>query len=119
MKKLMMIVLLAISGLVCAGDVEITQVIAEAQGNGKFRFHVTLKHDDTGWDHFANKWEVLDTQGNVLGERVLLHPHVNEQPFTRSLSGVVVPEGVKKVLIKAHDSVHGASSQTFEVEFKE
>ena len=43
----------------------------------------------------------------MLGERVLLHPHVDEQPFTRSLSGVTVPSGTEQVTVRAHDSVDG------------
>ncbi len=47
--------------------------------------------------------------------RVLAHPHVNEQPFTRSLKGVKVPAGIERVLIRAHDSVHGYGSQVVEL----
>jgi hypothetical protein len=43
----------------------------------------------------------------VLGERVLLHPHVDEQPFTRSLSGVAIPSDVEQVTVRAHDNVDG------------
>ena len=70
-------------------------------------FTVTLKHDDSGWDHYADKWEVLAPDGSVLGSRVLYHPHVNEQPFTRSLSGVKIPQGITSVTIRGKDSVHG------------
>jgi hypothetical protein len=70
-------------------------------------FSVTLKHADTGWDHYADKWEVLAPDGTVIGTRVLYHPHVNEQPFTRSLSGVKIPEGINEVTVRGKDSVHG------------
>ena len=40
--------------------------------------------DVTGWEHYANKWDVVGPDDTILGTRVLLHPHVNEQPFTRS-----------------------------------
>ena len=43
----------------------------------------------------------------VLGTRTLLHPHEAEQPFTRSLSGLAIPDAVAAVTIRAHDSVHG------------
>src|SRR6056297_1024947 len=69
--------------------------------------HVTLRHPDTGWDHYADGWEVLATSGNRLGYRKLMHPHVTEQPFTRSLSGIVIPDGAQKVLIKARCSLDG------------
>ncbi|MGV6813026.1 MAG: hypothetical protein ACWA47_12310 [Brevirhabdus sp.] len=80
-----------------------------------WRVDVTLRHADTGWDHYADGWEVLDADGNRLGYRELLHPHVNEQPFTRSLGGVDIPEGTAKVFIRAHDSVHGWNEVLFEV----
>lgn len=72
-----------------------------------YRFSVTLRHNDQGWDHYADRWDVVGKDGSVYGERVLAHPHDNEQPFTRSLSGVVIPESVKEVIIRANDSVHG------------
>lgn len=75
--------------------------------DGSWRFEVTVSHADTGWDHYADLWEVLAPDGRVLGRRVLAHPHVNEQPFTRSLSGVAIPEGLDRVEIRARDTVHG------------
>jgi len=50
------------------------------------RFDVTLSHADTGWEDYADGWRVELEDGTVLGTRVLGHPHVNEQPFTRSAS---------------------------------
>ncbi len=89
-----------------AGEVDVEAVEAEKQSNGTWRFSVTLKHDDTGWDHYANRWDVVGPDGTVYGSRVLAHPHVNEQPFTRSLSGVTIPDDVDVVNIRANDSVH-------------
>lgn len=79
------------------------------------RFSVTLSHPDTGWDHYADGWEVLDADGNSLGLRELLHPHVAEQPFTRSLSGVQIPEGTTSVYVRARCNVDGWSDALFEV----
>ena len=79
------------------------------------RISVTISHPDTGWDDYADGWEVLDADGNSLGIRVLNHPHVNEQPFTRSLSGVVIPEGAKLIYIRVRDSVGGWSEGLHEV----
>ena len=67
----------------------------------------TLRHADEGWDHYANRWEVLAPDGGVLATRTLRHPHVDEQPFTRALRGVHIPADVTRVRIRAHDSVHG------------
>lgn len=72
-----------------------------------WRFSVTLSHPDTGWDHYADGWRVELADGTVLGTRVLLHPHVNEQPFTRSQSGIAIPEATARVLIRARCLVDG------------
>ncbi|MCL6416798.1 hypothetical protein MIB92_14145 [Aestuariirhabdus sp. Z084] len=79
----------------------------ESQGSGFFTISVTLKHADEGWEHYANRWEVLDGEGNILATRTLLHPHVNEQPFTRNLSAVRLPNSLDTIYIRAHDSKHG------------
>lgn len=81
---------------------------AELQRSGKtWTVTVTLRHEDTGWDHYADGWGVYLPDGTELGYRVLAHPHVEEQPFTRTLRGVTIPEDATKVVIIAKDSVHG------------
>jgi len=87
-----------------------------ATGNRTFRFDVTVRHADEGWDHYANRWDVLGPDGQVLGSRTLYHPHTNEQPFTRSLSGVHIPAGIDTVTIRAADSKHGSNGQTVTVD---
>ena len=74
---------------------------------GTWRVSATVEHADEGWDHYADRWEVLAPDGTILATRELLHPHVEEQPFTRSLAGVVIPDGIEEVIIRAHDNVHG------------
>lgn len=72
-----------------------------------WRFDVTVSHTDAGWDHYADAWEVAASDGQTLGTRELFHPHETEQPFTRSLTGVAIPDGITRVRVRAHDSVHG------------
>jgi hypothetical protein len=79
------------------------------------RFDVTVRHADSGWQHYADQWDVLALDGTVLGSRVLLHPHVNEQPFTRSLGNVQIPSGIDRVVIRARDSLHGWGGREIEV----
>ncbi len=98
-----------------ADDAKIVDVAIVSAGNNIYNISVTLAHADTGWDHYANRWDVLDPQGNLLGSRVLAHPHVNEQPFTRSLR-VEIPATVKMITIVAADSVHGDNEETLTVE---
>ena len=97
-----------------ADDAAIKNVEIKSLGNNNYQISVTLLHADTGWDHYANRWDVLDEDGNVLGTRVLAHPHVNEQPFTRSLT-VEIPPDVTTVTIVAADSVHGDNEKTVDV----
>lgn len=96
-----------------ADPVEIVDVTASKSGDS-WRFSVTLLHPDTGWDHYADAWEVLDADGNRLGIRELAHPHVNEQPFTRSQSGIVIPAGMTSVFIRARENVDGWNDDTTE-----
>ncbi|TYC53910.1 hypothetical protein FMN50_13960 [Rhodobacterales bacterium] len=97
-----------------ANEVEIVDASARNTQSG-WTISVTLRHADTGWDHYADLWQVYTPAGELLGERVLLHPHENEQPLTRSLSGIHVPETIDTVIIRARDSVHGVSEQVFEL----
>jgi hypothetical protein len=89
-----------------AGEADVVDVKVSKGGNSSYRFTVTVLHKDTGWDHYANKWDIIDGEGMVLGTRTLHHPHVEEQPFTRSLSGVEIPDNIRAVTVRAHDSVH-------------
>ena len=93
----------------------IEDVRADALG-GAWTFSVTIRHPDSGWDHYADGWEVLAPDGTRLGFRELAHPHVNEQPFTRSLSGVAIPQGISFVLVRARCNVDGWNTDTFKVE---
>lgn len=81
----------------------------------RWNFAVTLSHPDSGWEHYADGWEVLDADGNRLGYRLLAHPHQHEQPFTRSLSGVEIPADTSVVFIRAHCLIDGWATQQFRV----
>ncbi len=116
MKSAFTIGLLLASTVLQAGDVTIKHAEAAMESNNHYRFSVTLEHSDTGWEHYADQWQVLTTTGEALGTRTLLHPHVNEQPFTRSLGDVRVPEHINRVIIRARDSVHGVSTQQYQLE---
>lgn len=96
-----------------AGQASVLDATVVANPDGTYGFNVTVSHADEGWQHYANKWDVLDPDGNVIATRVLYHPHVNEQPFTRSLGRVEIPIGVTRVVLRASDSVHGDGTRTF------
>jgi len=90
---------------------KVEDVAARTSDNG-WRFDVTIRHADTGWDDYADGWRVEDAEGTVLGYRELFHPHVTEQPFTRSLSGVDIPAGTTRVFVRARTNVDGWDNQT-------
>ena len=98
-----------------AGEVDVVAVKAKLNASGSYRFDVTLRHADQGWDHYADKWEVLTVDGKLLVRRVLLHPHVNEQPFTRSLGGVKIPNGINSVIVRGHDKIHASGGMDMKV----
>jgi hypothetical protein len=89
-----------------AGKADVIDAQASKSGD-TWQISATVKHDDEGWKHYANSFQVLTMEGKVLGTRILFHPHVNEQPFTRSLSGVKIPATIKKIRVRAGDLVHG------------
>lgn len=103
---------LLLPALAIAGEVDVVDAQASKSADGTWRFDVTLRHADEGWDHYADAWEVLAPDGTVLATRVLYHPHVEEQPFTRSLSGIRIPAGISTVTIRGHDKVHGYGGKT-------
>ena len=95
-----------------AGEADVIGVEVTRTGSAVYRFSVSVLHQDQGWDHYADRWEVLAPDGRVLATRTLYHPHVNEQPFTRHLEGVEIPRGTGQVEIRAHCSVHGTGGKS-------
>jgi hypothetical protein len=114
--QVLVLIFLVSCNVVLAGEVDVLQVKVKRSGDNVYHFEVTVTHKDAGWDHYANKWDVVAPDGTILGTRTLYHPHVREQPFTRSLSGVQIPEGIHRVTIRAHDSVHGYGSKVITVD---
>ena len=109
-----------ILGLTCpffaaADDATIDAVEARHSGSG-WTFSVTLSHGDTGWDDYADGWRVVLENGDVLGVRTLYHPHVEEQPFTRSLTQVDIPGDVSRVFVEARTNTDGWGAMRFPVD---
>lgn len=96
------------------GNADVEFVRAIQASDGTWRFDVTVRHPDIGWEDYADGWDVVLPDGTILKvnpadtfTRLLLHPHETEQPFTRSQSGLAIPEGVSSVRVRAHDLVDG------------
>lgn len=101
-----------------AGDVEIVGTTFTKRGD-TWQVSTTLRHADTGWEHYADAWRVITDAGEELGTRVLSHPHVDEQPFTRSLGDVTIPADTYIVHVEAHDKVHGWGKQRVRVDLRQ
>ncbi len=99
--------MLASTALPLHADAPQITTATATRGAMGWRIDVTLAHPDSGWDHYADRWQVEAEDGTVLGQRILHHPHVDEQPFTRSLTGVMLPDGTRRIFIRAGCSVHG------------
>lgn len=107
--------LLSLLAAPASADPARVESVQATRTDGGWRFDVTLRHADTGWADYADGWRVVDEGGAVLGTRALLHPHVDEQPFTRSLSGVTIPPQARKVWIETRTSIEGWDSALHEV----
>ncbi len=99
--------LLILTSPALADPANVVGATATKTAPGTYSFDVTIRSDETGWDKYADRWEILAPDGTILGTRELLHPHETEQPFTRSLAGVAIPAGTREVTIRAHDKVEG------------
>ena len=79
---------------------EVTSVSVSG-GAGAYTFSVGVKSPDTGCEQYADWWEVLSEDAQLIYRRILTHSHVTEQPFTRSGGPVTVDTG-QIIIIRAH-----------------
>lgn len=91
---------------------EVIAVETERAGDGTVRFDVTISSPYDAPDRYADAWRVVGPDGTEYGVRELTHDHAEEQPFTRSLDGVVIPDGVAVVTVEARDSDNGWGGAT-------
>lgn len=96
------------------GNADVLFVSATETAVGLWTFSVEVFHPDTGWEDYADGWDVVLPDGTVAKAnpddpftRLLLHPHENEQPFSRSQSSIPIPPEVTTVMVRAHDLVDG------------
>ena len=114
MKRVLLPTLL-LAATVARADPPVIEAAQATRSGDTWRIDVTLSHPDTGWEHYADGWRVLAPDGTELGVRVLHHPHVDEQPFTRSLTGIRVPDGTPFVTIEARCLVDGWTAKPMDL----
>jgi hypothetical protein len=115
MARLIAVLAMGLAGAAFAGEADVIAVKPTRESGSSWRFDVTVKSNDTGWDYYADAFEVLTPDGRLLGRRILYHPHETEQPFTRELTGVKVPPEVKAVVVRARHKPRGYDGVTMTV----
>jgi hypothetical protein len=118
---ILIFVLAAVSVVIAQDDcAHIVNASATQSSSGTWEISATVSSTETGWDKYASEWKIENpADGSLLGRNLLLHPHVKEQPFTRSLSGVEIPDDVSVVVISAKDSVLGYCGESFPLLLRE
>lgn len=99
-------------------DLKYPDVIAakvRASRAARFDFDVTISSRYDTPERYADAFRVVGKDGHVYGERVLLHDHADEQPFTRDLYGVTIPSGVRTIVVQARDKKYGYGGKTIDV----
>ena len=94
---------------------DVVNVKVQARGNNRFDFDVTISSPYDSPQRYADAFRVLSVDGRAFGERILLHDHAAEQPFTRDLYGVAISAGVKAVVLQARDQKYGYGGKTLQV----
>ncbi len=92
-----------------SGFADVTKVEVSGE-EGNYRFAVTITSPDTGCEQYADWWEVLSLDGDLIHRRILLHSHVDEQPFTRTGVGIDISDN-QLVYVRAHMNNTGYGGQ--------
>ena len=81
--------------------------------SGNYTFEVTVSSPDQGCDEYANWWEVISQEGELIYRKTFDRPHVDEQPFTTEGGPVQIPND-QIVIVRAHMKEAGYGGQAVE-----
>lgn len=95
---------------------DVVGVEVRTVADGTYTFDVTISSPYDTPERYADAWRVRSPDGTVFGIRELFHDHANEQPFTRSLTGVEIPPGVETVVVEGRDRANGWGGTTMTVD---
>lgn len=91
---------------------DIKEADLESEGGGVYSLSVTVSSPYDSPERYADGWRVLAPDGTVLGKRELMHDHASEQPFTRTQTGLEIPEGTERITIEGRDQENGYGGKT-------
>jgi hypothetical protein len=90
---------------------------AELEPDGDaWRLRATLSSPYDTPERYADAFRAVAEDGTVLGVRELAHDHAGEQPFTRSLTGLEIPDDVARITVEGRDQSYGWGGDTIEVD---
>lgn len=95
---------------------DVRDVELEATGENTYSLSVTISSPYDSPERYADGWRVLAPNGDVLGKHELMHAHENEQPFTRTQTGLEIPQDVEKVTVEGRDLKNGYGGETVTVQ---
>ncbi|UII76758.1 hypothetical protein LV716_02915 [Flagellimonas sp. HMM57] len=99
-------------------DVALVTEVNVTGNENDYTFSVTISSPDKGCNQYADWWEVVDLDGNLIYRRILAHSHVNEQPFSRSGGAVAILENIT-VYVRAHMNNSGYGKNVMKGSVKE
>ncbi len=92
-------------------EAEIVSVDFSGNENA-YTFRVGIKSPDTGCNQYADWWEIISEDGELVYRRILAHSHVNEQPFIRSGGPVPIAQN-QTVYIRGHMNTVGYGTKVY------
>jgi hypothetical protein len=94
---------------------DIVAVELAPTGDGVYDVTVTVSSPYDTPERYTDGWRVLGPDGTELGTHTLAHDHAAEQPFTRTQSGLEIPDSVTEVTVEGHDQQFGYGGETITV----
>ncbi|MEM9628411.1 MAG: hypothetical protein AAGA21_19420 [Pseudomonadota bacterium] len=82
---------------------------------GIYHIKVTIEHEDQSWNDYIEAWEIYGPDGQVLGVRPFFEPELEREQTISALSGVVIPEDIRTVTIRARNYPNGLEGEPVEV----
>lgn len=111
LKSVFTAIILLNTSLLFAGEVVVKCEKVEHFNGDMYWFYISIDHGDKGWDHYANRVELLNEKKQIFATRVFRHPHVKQRPFTRDVA-VRLKKPIENFTVRGHDLVHGYGPET-------